>query len=190
MSARKLSKGASPLTIVIGDKQWKRERDLAQKLERAAVLTLTSLPEALLPVAGLAQATLLLTSNDVIKQLNHDFRGLNRSTNVLSFPHLTKTQLSKLGKGKEPVYIGDIAIGYRFTVDEARKDGKVSCHHVTHLLIHGLLHLFGYDHLTGATAAQMERLEKKLMKKLGLPDPYALLPRKGKASRSMKRARA
>jgi probable rRNA maturation factor len=68
--------------------------------------------------------------------------------------------------------MGDIAIAYRYIVGEAKRDNKILINHLTHLFIHGLLHLFGYDHGLDPEAARMERLETKIMAALGLPDPY------------------
>ena len=149
---------------------WRRVRGLSSRLTRATNATLAHLP---LGVARV-EFTLLLTSDVAVRRLNRDFRGMDKATNVLSFPQVARRQLSKIGKTKEPVYIGDIAIAYQYVVKDAKAEGKDLKDHVTHLLIHGLLHLFGYDHQTTATAVRMERLETKIMAELGLPDPYAV----------------
>ena len=76
--------------------------------------------------------------------------------------------------------MGDIVLGYQYIVVETEKKHKILINHVTHLMIHGILHLFGYDHRLSADAVRMEQLEQKVMGGLGLPDPYAPLPPKGK----------
>jgi len=152
---------------------WGKIKGLDRRLMRAAELTLASLPETLLPAAKQAELTLLLTTDKAVQTLNHDFRGKNAPTNVLSFPHFERQQLVKLGKKGEALYVGDIAVAYQFTAREAKAEHKLLLDHVTHLMIHGILHLFGYDHITPGKAARMEKLERELMASLGLLDPYA-----------------
>ncbi len=152
---------------------WKRIPGLRPRLRNAAQAVLALLPEA--PPVDLA-ATVLFTGNAKIKQLNHDFRGVNKPTNVLSFPQYTPAQIKRLVVQKAPIELGDMALAYPYVVAEARKDNKILIDHVTHLLIHGLLHLLGYDHIMEREAARMEKLEVKIMESLGLPDPYAKKP--------------
>jgi probable rRNA maturation factor len=167
----------------IEDPRWRHIPHICAKLEAAAVSTLQQLPKALrFPCT----VTLLLTKDTGIKRLNRDFRGIDKPTNVLSFPQFRPEELPKIGRNGEPVHIGDIAISYQYIVAEAENDHKILINHVVHLLIHGILHLFGYDHMAGAEAIRMERLEKKVMAGLGLPDPYAPPGKAPKAARSQK----
>lgn len=171
-------KVSSHLEIQLVGAGWKKEKGLEKRLQAAVNLTLASLPAALLPIARQAQVTLLLTNDKAVQTLNHDYRGKDKPTNVLSFPQFEKDDLVKLSRSKTPilggVHVGDIAVAYQYVVKEAKAEHKVLADHVTHLLIHGLLHLFGYDHDTVARAAKMEKLEKEIMATLGLPDPYAV----------------
>lgn len=143
------------IDIVIADRRW-RKPGLAARLKRAAALVLAHKRK---PNAAL---TLLLTSDASLKTLNRDFRGKNQPTNVLSFP------------SSERGYLGDIALAYGVTAKEARTAKKRFADHATHLVIHGALHLLGYDHETARDAAKMEPLEVKLLKKLGISDPYGV----------------
>ncbi len=162
--------------LEIASVPWKKVRGLTKRLNAAAALTLSCLPDDLLPAARGAEATLLLTTDKAVQTLNRDYRGKDKPTNVLSFPQFERRELVKLGKkGVGGLYVGDIAVAYQFTAKEAKAEGKLLSDHVTHLMIHGLLHLFGYDHLTSRQAARMERLEKEIMATLGLPDPYEIL---------------
>ncbi len=163
------------LHIDICNEPWRQIRGLKKRLESATALTLASLPAALLPAAKGAEVTLMLTTNAAVRALNHDYRGVDKPTNVLSFPQFERRDLIKAGKTGEPVYVGDIAVAYQVVVKEAKSEDKVLLDHVTHLLIHGLLHLFGYDHDTASKARPMEKLEREIMATLGLPDPYAPL---------------
>jgi len=162
---------AATLDFQITVAGWRRIPRLRAHLQRAAQVTLDHLPKRFrFPVS----ATVLLTGNAKIRQLNRDFRGLDKATNVLSFPQFTPPELGRLGKGKSVIELGDIALAYQYTVAQARYDHKILINHVTHLVVHGLLHLFGYDHMQDQEAEQMERLEIRILKALGLPDPYAV----------------
>ena len=153
----------------IDDPRWRHIPHICAKLEKAAVLTLSHLPKAMrFP----SKITLMLSKDAVLRKLNHDFRGIDKPTNVLSFPQFSPAELTKLGKEKAEIHVGDIAIAYQYVVAEAKKDNKILLNHTLHLMIHGILHLFGYDHISGNEAGRMERLEKKIMAELGLPDPY------------------
>ncbi len=189
MKKKRAEKKQNHLFVEIQDARWKKINGLKPRLEKVAELVLASMPEVYRLLAKRAQATLLLTSDKEVRSLNHDYRGMNKPTNVLSFPQFTAAELRLLGKGRDPVYIGDMAMAYQYTKAEALCEDKTFINHISHLLIHGLLHLFGYDHLTDATAGRMERMEKKLMAELGLPDPYAPVSAKTPKIR-MKRKRA
>lgn len=169
------------ITINRAARGWSNIRELPKRLEKAAAVTLAHLPASLrFP----ATATLLLTTDAAIRRLNRDFRGMDKPTNVLSFPQYEPADLGRLKASKTPVEMGDIAIAYQYMVVEAKKDHKILINHVTHLFIHGLLHLFGYDHLNDPDAERMERLETKIMAALDLPDPYeAAHPMEPKRSR-------
>ncbi|MGE3622838.1 MAG: rRNA maturation RNase YbeY [Bdellovibrionales bacterium] len=158
------------LDILFADKRWKKIPRLAARLQEAADATFAHLPKTLrMP----CEVTVLLTDDAAIRKLNRDFRGKDLPTNVLSFPQFKLRQLTKKGKAGPPVFMGDLALGYQYMVHECKIEHKILINHALHLLIHGILHLFGYDHGTGAGAVRMEGLETKIMAKLGLPAPYA-----------------
>lgn len=157
------------LEISFDDARWRRIPRLAARLEKAAAVTLACLPKSLqFPCT----VNVLLTKDAVIRKLNRDFLGLDKPTNVLSFPQFAPRRFPKKSRSRKPIHIGDVAISYQYIVAEAKVDHKILINHVTHLLIHGILHLFSYDHVSDAEAARMERAEKQIMAKLGLPDPY------------------
>jgi probable rRNA maturation factor len=157
------------LEIIFDDKRWKKILKLQARLEKATAVTLAQLPKRL---RFAVSVNLLLTNDKTVQKLNRDFRGLDKPTNVLSFPQFELSELTKKGKGRLPREVGDIIIGYQYIVVESKKNHKMLINHATHLFIHGLLHLFGYDHISDKDANRMERLEKKIMAKLQLPDPY------------------
>jgi len=121
----------------------------------------------------------ILACNDArISGLNGTFRDKDAPTNVLSWPSQDRARphrhpkLPAHGADGMPVELGDIAISYDTCVAEAAAADKSVTDHVTHLLIHGVLHLLGYDHISDQDAAIMEALEVEVLGKLGISDPY------------------
>jgi len=162
------------LDILIEDQRWKKVPHLAVRLVQAADATFTLLPKALRQPLAM---TVLLTNDQHVTRLNHDFRGFNKPTNVLSFPQFSKGKLTKKGKSAAPIHVGDIVLGYQYIVAEAKNNHKILINHAVHLLIHGILHILGYDHASNVEAIRMERLETRIMAELALPDPYERQPR-------------
>ena len=113
--------------------------------------------------------SLLFTDDAAVQILNRDWRGQDKPTNVLSFP-----------AGDSPVeteieFLGDIALALETIAREAADEGKTFDHHTTHLLVHGFLHLCGFDHETGdEDAEEMETLERAILARLAIADPYAV----------------
>ena len=118
-----------------------------------------------------AELAVMLTDDAGIRTLNRNWRGIDKPTNVLSFPALQPTGAG--GPGDAPRMLGDIAIAYETTRREADDEQKPFDHHLSHLAIHGFLHLMGYDHETDDDAEAMETLEQQILAQLGIPDPYA-----------------
>ncbi|MGH6829042.1 MAG: rRNA maturation RNase YbeY [Rhizomicrobium sp.] len=145
------------ILVVVDDPGWRKVRGLSPRLRRAAA--------AAAQAAGLTGAfslTLLLASDAKLKSLNRKFRGTGKATNVLSFPALP---------GGDD-YLGDVAIALGVTRREAGERGKTLADHATHLAVHGILHLAGYDHVKRRDAGIMEGLEIQILAKLGLGNPY------------------
>ena len=115
------------------------------------------------PPAG-AEVSVLLCDDAAIRSLNRDWRGIDKPTNVLSFP--------SPGPADRRLLLGDIAIAWETTRREAVDEGKAVASHLTHLLVHGFLHLIGHDHDLQAEAENMERLEAVILADLGIADPY------------------
>lgn len=149
------------LSIVIEDEAWKVLRGLKSLTEKAVDAALTA-------SARKKEVTILFTNNVVLKTLNNDWRGKNKPTNVLSFPAPKDLKVPH-GEAKP---LGDIALAFETVAKEAEASGKSLKSHTTHLIVHGVLHLLGYDHEGDADATKMEAKEIRILKKLGLPDPY------------------
>ena len=114
------------------------------------------------------ELSLVFTNDDSIQEINAEWRGMDKPTNVLSFPAFP------LEPGGMPgPMLGDIVVARETVEREAVDLGKTFDDHLTHLLVHGFLHLFGYDHLEKDEAEEMEALETRILGSLGLSDPYA-----------------
>ncbi len=160
---------------LIEDARWD-DLGLEDLAERAARATLERL--GLEP--GAYEISLLACSDKRIAELNEDFRGKPQPTNVLSWPSEERGS-AKAGEMPHlpapeppmPVALGDVAIAYDTCAREARDAGKRLEDHATHLLVHGTLHLLGFDHERDADAELMEGLETEILQSLGVADPYA-----------------
>lgn len=117
-------------------------------------------------IAGAAELSIVLTDDAEQRILNRDWRGIDKSTNVLSFPQIEPfTPVMGL--------VGDIILAHETLTREAEEQGVSFDDHFTHLVVHGFLHLLGYDHLTDGEALVMEGLETQILASLGVADPYA-----------------
>jgi probable rRNA maturation factor len=139
-----------------------------QRASRAAHIPadrrLKAWASAILPAR--AEVTVRYVAAAEARRLNLRYRGKDYATNVLSFPY-------EAGRGR---VAGDVVICAPVVAREAREQGKACEAHHAHLLVHGLLHLRGYDHERGADARRMERRERAVLAKLGFPDPYKVWP--------------
>jgi probable rRNA maturation factor len=117
-----------------------------------------------------AEVSLLLTGDAQMRGINREWRGQDKPTNVLSFPAVPPEKLARAP------FLGDIAVAFETTAREAVADGKPLADHFTHLVVHGFLHLLGYDHETDAEAEAMEGLEVRILASLGIDDPYRDAP--------------
>lgn len=111
--------------------------------------------------------SILFTDDETIRDLNARFRNKDKSTNVLSFPGPEDAPFPGI-----PPHLGDIALAYETIVREAQAEGKPFEHHLTHLIVHGFLHLAGYDHIEPEEAEEMEGLERIILQGLAISDPY------------------
>ena len=116
---------------------------------------------------------MIFTSDEEIHTLNRDWRGRDKPTNVLSFPMLERAQLLTLSDDGPPVMLGDLALSHDTCAREAAQKNLPLEAHAAHLIIHGLLHLAGHDHVHSDDEAEaMEAMEIAALAKLGIADPY------------------
>src|SRR5690606_26578419 len=140
--------------------------------QTALTATLLTLENALLPdeVEGRQiEVSVVLANDDMVHALNRDYRDKDKPTNVLSFASLDADDPIP---DEGPVHIGDIILAYETIEREAREQGKYLKDHFTHLVVHGTLHLLGYDHIEEDEATMMETTEIRILEKLDIQNPY------------------
>lgn len=145
---------------------WQMEPDAETVIHRV-IATAAEMMDADM---GKAELAVMLTDDAGMRTLNSNWRGIDKPTNVLSFPALQPTGASN--SDEAPRMLGDIAIAYETTRREAVDEQKPFAHHLSHLAIHGFLHLIGYDHEKDDEAETMEALEAEILAQLGIPNPY------------------
>ena len=150
------------IDVIVESAQWKADAEttVRRALTEAAIAIGANFKDRVLAV--------LLTDDAAIRRLNAQWRNADKPTNVLSFPPAS-------GAGQQAGAVkslGDIAIAFETTAREAREEGKSLADHLSHLAVHGFLHLLGYDHESDSEAETMEQLERVILARLGVPDPY------------------
>jgi probable rRNA maturation factor len=163
-----MTHSAIPMTeVIIAADCWQDQPDAEAVIQRA-IDAAAQIAEA---DAADAEIAVMLTDDAGIRTLNNNWRGIDKPTNVLSFPALQPT--GPVGEDDPPRMLGDIAIAYQTMRREADEAQKPFAHHLSHLTVHGFLHLIGYDHESDEEAEEMEALETEILAQLGIPDPYA-----------------
>lgn len=143
--------------------------------ERAARAAVERTPHGgLVSSAALVEVSVRLTSDEEVRQLNRRYRGKDKPTNVLSFPMIQPDLLESVTANSDDgeVLLGDIVLAHGVCVSEAAERGVALADHAAHLMVHGVLHLLGYDHGGDLEAEAMERIERDALSSLGLHDPY------------------
>jgi len=135
--------------------------------ERAALAALSAVWD---PADGPAEMSVVLADDALVRTLNRDYRGKDKPTNVLSF---ALTEADGPDAEDAPTMLGDVVLAWETVSREAAEQGKTLSDHTCHLVVHGVLHLLGYDHEIDEQAEEMERLEVEVLSTLGISDPYA-----------------
>ncbi len=151
------------IDISVDGEQWSAVENLETLVETAVDAALAELPEQ---EHGNAELSVALVSDDAIRTLNRDYRGKDRATNVLSFPGGESTDPAL------PRLLGDVILAFETVSGEAETQGKPVEHHISHLVVHGFLHLLGYDHESSEEAEAMEAVEIRALARLDIADPY------------------
>lgn len=120
-----------------------------------------------------AEMGLVFAGDKMLRQLNREFRGKDKATNVLSFAEYDGKQLKK-ARGGKGVYLGDVVISLDTVKREAKAQKKKLRDHAAHMVVHGVLHLLGFDHMEEKEAQKMERAERKILAAFKINDPYLI----------------
>ncbi|NUS22237.1 MAG: rRNA maturation RNase YbeY [Mesorhizobium sp.] len=142
---------------------WPVEAELTRLVDRAVAAAF-----AQTGTSGASELSIVFSDDAHIQALNAEWRGKDKPTNVLSFPAFSFPK-----GGPLPPMLGDIVLASETVAREAALEDKPIVNHITHLVIHGLLHLLGHDHETDAEAEEMEAIERAALARLAIPDPYA-----------------
>lgn len=155
------------------DAEWDSSRDWASLARSAAA---AAIAESAFPQLGQGERTVelsvRLTSDDEVHALNAEWRGKDKATNVLSFPMVEEEDLANVVEPGPEVMLGDIILARGVCAAEAADKGVALESHAAHLMVHGTLHLLGYDHMDDDSAADMEAREVRALARLGIADPY------------------
>jgi probable rRNA maturation factor len=141
--------------------QWSELKDIDALIAECVQAALDITGDKIRPGA---EVSLLFCDDARIRELNRQYRGKDKATNVLSFPGPESLE--------EAHFLGDIALAFETIDREAREQGKTLVAHSRHMIVHGFLHLLGYDHEDAAEAEEMEALETRILQAMGVPDPY------------------
>ena len=155
--------------VEVADPAWRKAfgKDLLPLVRSACKTTLKHAPE-FSDLPKNLEFTVKLASDAEVRELNRDFRGKDKPTNVLSFPGV-----ESLDDLADEPYLGDLILAYETLAVEAKEQKKTLKAHCLHLLVHGVLHLVGYDHELGEEEANiMEKLEIKILRELSIANPY------------------
>lgn len=150
---------AAPIDIQVQSPLWDAQL-AAEETIRAAIAAAAEFA----PADG--EVNVALTDDAAIRELNRDWRGIDKPTNVLSFP------ASAPKVEGVPAQLGDVIVAYETLTREAEEEEKPVLHHLAHLVVHGYLHLLGYDHQTDSEADAMEGLERTILAHMSIADPY------------------
>jgi probable rRNA maturation factor len=152
---------ALSVDVLVQSPKWEKHRGVAAAVRKA----INAAADEISSPAG--EVAVVLTNDAAIRKLNKQWRKLDKPTNVLSFPATSSAV-------KKNAALGDIVIAYETLARESRDEDKKFAHHLSHLAVHGFLHLMGYDHQNDSDADAMEGLERAILARLRMPDPYVV----------------
>jgi probable rRNA maturation factor len=178
------------VSIMVPAESW---RQTIQGLAQLVTKSVTTAVSASSRVHSNSDVSVVLSDAHELRVLNREYRRVDESTNVLSFPgdflDTDEDSFTSLGR---PMVLGDIVVAFEVIRDEAADQGKAIEDHLAHMLVHGTLHLCGYDHENSKDAETMEELERQILLSMGVTDPYvAKAPKvKSKTKPKAKKPRA
>ena len=172
-AARRSAGPALTIDLTVDDDGWLRAVPDVATSARAVALAVLKNAAGKYPL----NISIVLSDDARVRDLNLAWRGIDKATNVLSFP--TRDLVPGRAPGPEagqptdqPIELGDVILARETVLREAVDQGKTPRDHLAHLIVHGILHLLGYDHVEAVVATRMEALETALLDGLGIADPY------------------
>lgn len=159
------------VNVIIDDSRW---NDSEEEYSKHFEYILRNIAKKIdfSPIANI-ECSVKLTNNSVIQELNSSFRSKDNPTNVLSFPsYELKDGDFKDFSDLDEMYLGDIAVSYDKVEEESQSHGVEFKNHLTHMVLHSIMHLIGYDHINDKDALKMEGLEKDILKLMNIENPY------------------
>lgn len=161
------------IDLIINDEKWKTENIFQnyKKVIENIVKESFVILKIVLPEDSAIEFSVVLTNNTEIQELNKQYRGKDKPTNVLSFQVIENHLNDEIAK-QPYLLLGDIFVSLNVLKQEAKEQGKSIQNHFTHLCLHSFLHLLGYDHMNDIEADEMESLEVKVLEKIGIKNPY------------------
>ena len=164
--------------VIVKSEQWHEEAEIEDIIEKlcSTIIPLTSLGELSSDELNV-EISISLVCDSQMRQINSEFRDKDKTTNVLSFPSIDENLIRKDGikatlGDVDYVFLGDIVIAYETLKKESLAQNKKFCDHLTHLVVHSILHLLGHDHEDENMAKEMESLEIKILQQMGITNPY------------------
>ena len=155
-----MKRAALAIDILVVSGRWKPAEGSKSIVRRAVARAAAKISTNRTSTKG-AELAIVLTDDSGIRNLNREWRGIDKATNVLSFPAKNAAD-----------HLGDVILAFETIAREARSEQKPFAHHLAHLAVHGFLHLVGYDHERSKDAVAMERTEREILRELAIPDPY------------------
>ena len=162
------------IDLVIDEKNWlnfstKKE---IKNITKKALNGIVSILKINIAQNLMIDISIILTNDKVIKNYNNNYRNIDKATNVLSFPIYEKEVIKELNQNDNYVLLGDIILSIDTIIRESNEQKKQFSDHLTHLVVHSILHLFGFDHINEIEAKYMESIEIKVLKMFGINNPY------------------
>jgi probable rRNA maturation factor len=162
-----VKRGAATIDVALLSRAWTEACPQARSLARQAARHAVAAGLAQQAAPTRVELAIALADDDAQRRLNREFRGRDGPTNVLAFPAAGPEQ-----PRERPVMLGDVVLAFETVAREAAAAEKPLADHLRHLVVHGVLHLCGFDHATAPEAARMELLETSILATIGVPDPY------------------
>ena len=162
------SENEPEIDISVQDPVWEHIKDVEKFVEKAVMTTLTSAPWPKQARGKDVEISIVLANDDLLQVFNREYREKDKPTNVLTFASIDSDE----PQHGDVFHLGDVLLSFQTLEKECLEQGKFMNDHFCHLIVHGTLHILGYDHIEDDDANTMETLEIRILEKLGVQNPY------------------